>query len=115
MQQVRVWHGAISDVLPVLPGERGGGGGGPAAVGEHPRLRSGAQDQGNAFNRAAFHCLFLSEAGLSPFALSPGVQTGFSAFLSPSRVFGCGPTLSLTTWSLKLVFYSLSEQTHSCK
>lgn len=41
MQQVRVWRGAIPDVLPVLPGVRRGSWRAGAAAGEHFRLGSG--------------------------------------------------------------------------
>lgn len=41
VQQVRVWRGAIPDVLPVLPGVRRGSWRAGAAAGEHFRLGSG--------------------------------------------------------------------------
>lgn len=44
MHQDRVWHGAIPDVLPVLPDVRRGSWRANAAAGEHFRLGSGVKD-----------------------------------------------------------------------
>ena len=59
VQQVPLWHGAVPDVLPLLPHVCCSSGGAPGSAGEHSRLCTRAKDKG--MQRLSFpKCMLLS-------------------------------------------------------
>lgn len=131
MQQICFWHGAIPDVLPILPCVCCSSWRVTAAAGEHSRFCSGVQDKGTRLTffprvhivdvKVFFFTLDLFSTLMKRPAPQHNVHISFkprlnkhNAFLCPQRVIDWG---HLNTWSGGLglaldfpIFYVLPQR-----